>query len=318
MAKTDFGYGIGRLVAGAFYDYQATRLSSMNRLRGMVREKNEGLDLSSPEGKKKEKKYDKKYADNSIFSLLREMRSGGKINAEEMKYVEKLEDLFTVTKQMESEWKNVMEWYICDEELWTDWLDGVRGISTVLTANLLKEFGYCESFEKIGGLWKFCGLHVVCPTCTMKVYDERREEYKTTFVATTADGKCPKCGGRGIAPKRRKKVSLDYSPKARVLCYKLGDSFVKQRTPYYRGIYDTEKARQLKLMETKAKNAPERLLQAELRARRKMVKLFLAHFWFVGRKMKGMETRPTYPEEKLGHTGIVMPKYDEVKGGWAI
>jgi hypothetical protein len=51
-------YEIGRIVAGGFYDLQEMRLSTMNQLRGLVRIRNEDIDLSSPEAKKEEKEYD--------------------------------------------------------------------------------------------------------------------------------------------------------------------------------------------------------------------------------------------------------------------
>ena len=106
----------------------------------------------------------------------------------------------------------------------------------------------------------------------------------------------------------RRGQKIDFSPRLRVLAWKIGDSFVKQRTPYYRAIYDNEKARQLALMELKAENAPERPLHAENRARRKMSKQFLAHYWYVARSIKGLSVGQPYVAEKMGHKKIVMPE----------
>ena len=71
--------------------------------------------------------------------------------------------------------------------------------------------------------------------------------------------------------------------------YRIGDCFIKCRTPKYRDIYDREKAKQLKLGawdETKKKmdnkevdGSPQSLGHADNRARRKMVKHFLVDFY---------------------------------------
>lgn len=47
-------------------------------------------------------------------------------------------------------------------------------------------------------------------------------------------------------------------------------------------------------------------------AMRKMVKLFLSHLWEVWRTVEGMDTRPPYPHEYLGHVTY----YDPVDFGW--
>ena len=45
---------------------------------------------------------------------------------------------------------------------------------------------------------------------------------------------------------------------------------------------------------------------------RKMMKHYLADFWYVWRTLEGLETPMLYPEAKLGHTGIVKPE----ERGW--
>lgn len=320
----DFLQVIGRIVAGGYYDYQEVRLSSMNRLRGIVRTKNEGIDLTTPEIKKEEKTFDKKYSDEKIFPLLGEMKERGKIGEEEYRYVSKLEVLFNGSQKLEKDWKDIMMQYIVTETIWTDWLRHVKGISVVLCSNLLKEFGYCENYQHISSLWKHCGLHLVCPECTTEVTiavetEQVTEQKKKTIPVTASEGgKCPICGKKGIGSRPKRGRSIDYNPKLKVLAWKIADSFIKQRTPYYRAIYDTEKARQLELMKLKAENAPERLLHAELRARRKTVKHFLAHYWYVARSMKDLPTEQPYVAARLGHTKITMPVRDEETGIWVI
>jgi hypothetical protein len=47
-------------------------------------------------------------------------------------------------------------------------------------------------------------------------------------------------------------------------------------------------------------------------ALRAIMKHVLADYWFVGREIFGLPTRPLYVEEKLGHTGIIKPR----ERGW--
>jgi len=152
------------------------------------------------------------------------------------------------------------------------------------------------------------------------VETEKVTESKKRIIPVTASdgGKCPICGKKGIGSKPKRGRSVDYNPKFKTLAWKIADSFIKQRTPYYRAIYDLEKARQVKLMELKAENAPETLLHAERRARRKMVKLFLAHYWYVARSIKGMPTDQPYVAEKLGHKKIIVPVKDSESNIWRI
>jgi len=307
MSNETFLREIGRILAGGYYDLQGIRLGIMNRLREVIRLKNEGLDASTREKKKEpdEKALGEEYSDKKLPELLTEMKATGKLNDKEYGYVIRLQTLLKLAKNLEKEYLSFMNEYISGEAIWTQWLSGVKGISTVLCANLLKEVGYCDGIytedvlddegeilhrkgdertPSISSLWRYFGLDVV-------------------------DGK---------APKRRRGEKIGYKPRLRTLAWKITDSFVKQRTPYYRDVYDKEKERQLRLMEEKAENAPERPLHAELRARRKTAKLFLSHFWFVARTLKYLSTEPPYVEARLGHKHIIMPEFDEEEGIYKI
>jgi len=255
------------LAVNAYYDCQAIRKASMNRLRAVVMSKLEG----------------RIYTDREIMNILREgMHS--MFSDEEREYIVEQLDLYTLSRSIEQSRRKALIRLIRDEPIWSDFLEGVKGISAILCASLLKEFGYCETYRQISSLWRISGLHVI----------------------------------NGKAPKKEKGVRLDWNPRLRVLAWRIGDSMIKQRTPYYRDIYDLEKERQCYLMRTKAENAPKNKLHADLRARRKMVKIFLAHYWYVCRKIKGLETRPPYVQEKLGHKHIVMPSFNEETGVWEL
>ena len=55
-------------------------------------------------------------------------------------------------------------------------------------------------------------------------------------------------------------------------------------------------------MNNNAENAPKSLKHADLRARRKMIKIFWAHYYTSARKLKGIESGLPYQFAKLGHS----------------
>jgi hypothetical protein len=131
----------------------------------------------------------------------------------------------------------------------------------------------------------------------------------------------------GKAVKREKGKRTDYNPRLKVLSWKIADSFVKSRSPLYRHIYDRakiEEAAKLKHPEKDPKNCPFyipcliRLSETakrkgskpkglpckkhiDYRARRKMVKRFLADLWAIWRSLEGLPVSKPYAVAILGH-----------------
>ncbi len=145
-------------------------------------------------------------------------------------------------------------------------LTNVKGIGPVLAGGLLAYFDP-EKAKHPSSFWKYAGLHVV----------------------------------EGKAIRRARGNKVDFNPRLRVLAYKIGDSFLKQRTQPYRQIYDDEKSRQLIVLKEEIENTKSGKIHVELRARRKMVKAFLADFWFTYREIKGLPTNSPYANDMLHH-----------------
>ena len=108
----------------------------------------------------------------------------------------------------------------------------------------------------------------------------------------------------------------------RTVLYTMADSMIKTRS-VYRDVYDAEKTKlEASRKITKSRNTQGKLIEcmwSETKpchrhgaAMRKMIKHFLADWWFVHRTLEGLPTAPLYVEEKLGHTGIIQPK----ERGW--
>ena len=121
-----------------------------------------------------------------------------------------------------------------------DWLLSIRGISELLTAKLLAVIDPGR-MPTVSSLWHYAGY---APN------DVKKKGNKSKW-------------NHGL-----KKA-----------CYQVGDSFIKKRTPKYRDIYDTEKAKQLVVCEPLHPKGVGIKAHADMRARRKMVKEFLKDLW---------------------------------------
>lgn len=122
-----------------------------------------------------------------------------------------------------------------------DWLLGIKGISGLLTAKLLALIDPAK-MPTVSSLWHYAGY-----------------------------------GGPDDVRKKGKKSAWNHSLKKAI--YQVGDSFIKQRTPKYRDIYDTEKARQLVLVESLHPKGTGIKGHADMRARRKMNQEFMKDLW---------------------------------------
>jgi hypothetical protein len=105
----------------------------------------------------------------------------------------------------------------------------------------------------------------------------------------------------------------------RTMVWNMANSMTKNRKCPYREIYDRIKAR-LEVSEKIVKTRKNTGQLVELpwkdamkshrhgAALRAVMKHFLADYWFVGREIAGLDTRPLYVEEVLGHTSIIRPR----------
>lgn len=109
----------------------------------------------------------------------------------------------------------------------------------------------------------------------------------------------------------------------RTIIWNTANAMTKNRNCPYREVYDRTKER-LAASEklVKSRNTQGQLIECAWKdtkpshrhgaALRAVMKHFLADYWFVGRELAGLDTRPLYAEEKLGHTSIIQPQ----ERGW--
>lgn len=157
------------------------------------------------------------------------------------------ENIFDGLVQIEDRIEKKVSEWVKQHPLWDYWLSDVKGVGPLIAGGLLGWIEDVEKFATISKLWKYCGL------------------------AVDADGK---------AIRRKKGEKISWNPRMKTLCWKLGESFVKTKGGY-RKIYDDfrENYERKYPNETKA--------HIYLMAKRKTVKVFLAHLHQVWSEMKG-------------------------------
>jgi hypothetical protein len=138
----------------------------------------------------------------------------------------------------------------------------------------------------------------------------------------------------GLAPgydRKVKGIKLPYNARLKVLCWKLGESFVKvsnKADAVYGKLYAEFKREEInrndngkyavaaanELVSKKIRDKPTKirlesgkLTDAHLhaRAKRRTVKVFLGKYWMVGREARGLPVRECYAIAVMGHDGKI-------------
>lgn len=274
---------MGRIVSNGYYDVQQLRISMLNRIRDVIRKKKEGIPFDQKEEKKDTEKKEAQYTDKELMKYLQSELKNGNLSEEELNYLEKCIVISREMASIEAKYKIAMMDFVKREPIYNLFLEKIGGIGTVLSANLIREFGYCEKYETVSKLWANAGQGVV----------------------------------GGIAVRKQKGQELHYSPRLKVLVWKVSDCLLKSNHGLYRQIYDTKKQfHEAKIypkeeLEQKygkpytAKDTKLRPLHLHNRALRDMRKMFLSHYWSCARELAGLPTRELYVVEKLGHKNII-------------
>jgi len=166
-------------------------------------------------------------------------------------------------KQIEKKIKTLLD--SGDYPLW-ERLKEVKGISYNTSAKLISYIDIANS-RYVSSLWRYCGLDA-------------------THIKRT----------KGCKEGDAKKFGVPFLKKE--ILGVLADSFIKQRTQPYRGIYDSEKERQLN-------NNGITKGHAHRRAIRKMMKVFMSHYYAVDKEVNGLVAEKPFVQERLGHENII-------------
>ena len=290
---------VGRQLVHGYYDYQEIRKKCMNRIRDIIRKIDKGIEFNEVEDKQDKKLYLKEYSDSKLLKILEKVQKEKKLNKDEYEYIRATIDLAMRSKKIEKEYKNKMMVFVEEEEIYNQFLKHIKGIAPVITACLVSEIEYCEDFDSVSKLWRYAGMHLVCPECIETV--ERKNGKAKIPLCTDEKGICPKCGKKGVSEKRRKGCRISHNPRLKKLVWLITKSFIYQKTPLYYEIYEKEKKRQkdikypkgvLKKRYSGYKETDTQLSKghAHSRAKRKVGKIFLQHYWVKAREIKGLKT----------------------------
>lgn len=176
--------------------------------------------------------------------------------------------------------KRLSTW-VKDESIYDYWLKDIQGIGPVLASGLIAWISDIKKFETISKLWAYAGLSV----------DE--------------DGR---------ARRRKAGEKSNWNSRLKVLCWKIGESFVKTGAGY-RELYDQfreEYDGKWKTFEDcgsiGCKNAKKCMDgHRYAAAKRKVVKVFLAHLWMQWRKMEGLPVEHPFIIGKGKHEHLIAP-----------
>lgn len=163
-----------------------------------------------------------------------------------------------------------------------------------VTATMLATYVIIERAQSASSLWKYVGYH--------------KPSHKRYELEEGQDPKAGRGGNKTLRTALFNTVTCMWRGGARSAYRLIGDR-VKARLEVSEKIV-TSGNTQGKLVEIPWKDTkPSHRHGAALRA---MAKHFLADYWFVGRELAGLSTRPLYVQEQLGHTGIIQPQ----ERGW--
>jgi uncharacterized short protein YbdD (DUF466 family) len=199
------------------------------------------------------------------------------------------EELLKNFNKLESDAKKFMTEELKNYPIYTRWLSQIKGVNVSVGGGLIAIIKDIRKFNHCSSLWKYFGLDV-------------------------RDGK---------APRRQKGQVANWSQKGRSLVLGIiADSFIKQRTPGYRELYDAAKAKELAeeelnpgtRLDTKRFGTPEHkpLGHADKRAKRKMMKLFMSHLWSTWRLLEGLPAEDSWVNTHDENHPTVIPPFNPI------
>jgi len=210
-------------------------------------------------------------------------------------------------------------------EIWKKYLDKIQGVGPIISAGLLAYIGDIKRFDNISKLWQMAGfgMNSYCKKCKGFTYEEvlfskMGTKKKTKAKRLKAMKICDQCNDPTDPVIQRRQIGYmsNWNDKFKVLCWKIGQSMVKQKASKsgYRKLYD-----QIKKQE-RLKN-PKRIVRKgkimfndghiHNRALRKVIKIFLANLWMEWRSMEGLPVTKPYIIQKDPAHNMIQPFTDK-------
>lgn len=232
-------------------------------------------------------------------------------------------------KRIETKIKNEIETHIENIPIYTRWLKHVKGVGPCIAGSLIGNLAVkfikvdkleeCTEIERKYALKTKNKKYLIPAVRRINEFTNVAKLWRYCGQGVTENG---------IAECRKKGKTISYNPTMKVLCWKIGESFVKQKNSFYREQYEQfrkhedehwtiEKesqyiAKRKRLGYIKKTFKPEKAIKAHrfARSKRKTIKMFLAHLFDKWWKLDGLEPPKPYAFSFLGHSGYVeAPSY---------
>lgn len=196
--------------------------------------------------------------------------------------------------------------------IWTEYLEGVKGVGTIAAGWLIGEFDI-EKATTVSKMWQFAGLN---PGMVRGVKDIEKDKYKPSMGEVIREYTTMK-GVNHVhvltdelikGDKLTEGFTSPFNQNLRTaLVGVLADGFIKQQNYYCMEFYYPYKAR-LEQEENTVLHVGKEKQWKEVNkghrdraAKRYMIKMFLKDLYVAWRTIEGLPVRPSYQEEYLGH-----------------
>lgn len=179
--------------------------------------------------------------------------------------------------------------------IWTEYLEGVKGVGTIAAGWLIGEFDI-EKATTVSKMWQFAGLN---PGLVKGKKRVDHEDGKVEFVETGEMIRGDKLTPGHVSPFNQNLRTA--------LVGVLADGFIKQQNYYCMEFYYPYKARLEQEENTVIHVGKEKQWKEvnkghrDRAAKRYMIKMFLKDLYVAWRTIEGLPVRPSYQEEYLGH-----------------
>lgn len=223
--------------------------------------------------------------------------------------VERWLDVF---KELEKKLDKDIASFVKDIPIYEE-MSNIKGLGPMLSAKMLAMIDI-EVPDTITALWQYCGYgqeeywvsdkgEVQAPVTGMKWVTKKPTEgveilrsiEGKKFLIRHSPAPRPEWIKRRMISRPVAGWMLSYNKRLKTSLYQLGGSFLKSKSPY-RDIYDTYR------VEYKRKHPDWTKMHLHLAANRKMIKIFLSHFWTRWRTLEGLPVTEPYVFRVLGHS----------------
>jgi len=210
-----------------------------------------------------------------------------------------LEDWLEDVRHLESEMKEHIESEVSTEAIWDEWLSHVKGIGPIMAGRLIATFGYCETFENPGKMYTLAGLHVEEGKAPRRRAG-RKTGWNPRVRALAWKLSRQLIMARGVYARLYKLFKQQEQeknkPREVPITEAMGDLLAENYGPFKAGtkVKEVNFPKIAKWLKSQGIDRVKIILSPlhiHNRARRKLAKLFLAHYWQVARELVGLPTK---------------------------